>query len=45
MGERNLDQELVERVQNGEKAAFDILVRKYAREALKQLDADPTEPT
>ncbi|MGI9320430.1 MAG: RNA polymerase sigma factor RpoE [Thiogranum sp.] len=29
MGERNLDQELVERVQNGEKAAFDILVRKY----------------
>jgi RNA polymerase sigma-70 factor (ECF subfamily) len=29
MGDRNLDQELVERVQNGEKAAFDILVRKY----------------
>jgi RNA polymerase sigma-70 factor (ECF subfamily) len=29
MGERNLDQELVERVQSGEKAAFDILVRKY----------------
>jgi len=29
MGERNLDQELVERLQNGEKAAFDILVRKY----------------
>jgi len=29
MGERNLDQELVERVQRGEKAAFDILVRKY----------------
>jgi RNA polymerase sigma-70 factor (ECF subfamily) len=29
MGERNLDQELVERVQAGEKAAFDILVRKY----------------
>jgi RNA polymerase sigma-70 factor (ECF subfamily) len=29
MGERNLDQELVERVQGGEKAAFDILVRKY----------------
>jgi RNA polymerase sigma-70 factor (ECF subfamily) len=29
MGERNLDQELVRRVQNGEKAAFDILVRKY----------------
>ncbi|MGB5297431.1 MAG: RNA polymerase sigma factor RpoE [Thiogranum sp.] len=29
MVERNLDQELVERVQSGEKAAFDILVRKY----------------
>jgi RNA polymerase sigma-70 factor, ECF subfamily len=29
VGERNLDQELVERVQRGEKAAFDILVRKY----------------
>ncbi len=29
MGDKNLDQELVERVQNGEKAAFDILVRKY----------------
>jgi RNA polymerase sigma-70 factor (ECF subfamily) len=29
MGEKNLDQELVERVQRGEKAAFDILVRKY----------------
>jgi len=29
MGERDLDQELVERVQSGEKAAFDILVRKY----------------
>jgi RNA polymerase sigma-70 factor (ECF subfamily) len=29
MGERNLDQERVERVQSGEKAAFDILVRKY----------------
>lgn len=29
MGEKNLDQELVERVQNGDKGAFDILVRKY----------------
>lgn len=29
MGERKLDEELVQRVQNGEKAAFDILVRKY----------------
>lgn len=29
MGEHKLDEELVRRVQNGEKAAFDILVRKY----------------
>ncbi|HHJ14957.1 MAG TPA: RNA polymerase sigma factor RpoE [Gammaproteobacteria bacterium] len=29
MGERNLDQELVERVKSGDKSAFDILVRKY----------------
>ncbi len=29
MGDRNLDEELVRRVQKGEKAAFDILVRKY----------------
>ena len=29
MGERKLDEELVKRVQSGEKAAFDILVRKY----------------
>jgi RNA polymerase sigma-70 factor (ECF subfamily) len=29
MGERKLDEELVRRVQRGEKAAFDILVRKY----------------
>jgi RNA polymerase sigma-70 factor (ECF subfamily) len=29
MGERSIDQALVERVQRGEKAAFDILVQKY----------------
>jgi RNA polymerase sigma-70 factor (ECF subfamily) len=29
MGESELDQALVERVQNGEKHAFDLLVRKY----------------
>ena len=29
MGERSIDQALVERVQNGDKAAFDILVQKY----------------
>lgn len=29
MGESDVDQALVERVQNGDKAAFDLLVRKY----------------
>jgi RNA polymerase sigma-70 factor (ECF subfamily) len=29
MGAKNLDQELVERVQQGDKTAFDILVRRY----------------
>ena len=29
MGERSIDQALVERVQQGDKAAFDILVQKY----------------
>lgn len=29
MGENNVDQALVERVQNGDKKAFDILVQKY----------------
>lgn len=29
MGERGIDQQLVERVQGGDKAAFDVLVRKY----------------
>ncbi len=29
MGDNNVDQALVERVQNGDKKAFDILVRKY----------------
>jgi len=29
MGEREVDQELVERVQNGDKRAFDLLVGKY----------------
>lgn len=31
MGERELDQELVERAQRGEKGAFDLLVQKYQR--------------
>lgn len=29
MSEQNVDQQLVERVQQGDKAAFDLLVRKY----------------
>lgn len=29
MGESELDQALVERVKNGDKRAFDLLVRKY----------------
>ena len=29
MGESDVDQALVERVQNGDKRAFDLLVRKY----------------
>lgn len=46
MGERNLDQELVERVQKGEKAAFDILVRKYEHKLANVISRyihDPTE--
>lgn len=31
MGERELDQELVERAQRGDKSAFDLLVQKYQR--------------
>ena len=46
MGERNLDQELVERVQSGEKAAFDILVRKYEHKLANVISRyihDPSE--
>ena len=35
MGERNVDRELVQRVQKGDKAAFDILVRKYQFKIIK----------
>ena len=35
MGERNIDQDLVERVQQGERGAFDVLVRKYQHKILK----------
>ncbi len=46
MGERNLDRELVQRVQNGEKAAFDILVRKYEHKLANVISRyihDPSE--
>lgn len=35
MGEHSIDQELVERVQKGEKKAFDILVLKYQHKLVK----------
>jgi RNA polymerase sigma-70 factor (ECF subfamily) len=46
MGERNLDQELVERVQRGEKGAFDILVRRYEHKLVNVIGRyirDPSE--
>src|SRR3990172_11550897 len=35
MGEQSIDQALVERVQRGEKKAFDILVLKYQHKLVK----------
>ena len=35
MGEKSVDQALVERVQRGDKSAFDILVRKYQHRVAK----------
>lgn len=35
MGETNVDQELVRRVQQGDKKAFDVLVRKYQQRIVK----------
>lgn len=46
MTERDIDQRLVERVQRGEKAAFDLLVLKYQRKIfrlLSRLIRDPAE--
>jgi RNA polymerase sigma-70 factor (ECF subfamily) len=46
MSERDVDQQLVERVQRGDKAAFDLLVTKYQRKIfrlLSRLVRDPTE--
>lgn len=46
MTDRDIDQKLVERVQRGEKAAFDLLVSKYQRKIfrlLSRLIRDPHE--
>ncbi len=46
MSDRDVDQQLVERVQRGDKAAFDLLVTKYQRKIfrlLSRLVRDPAE--
>ena len=46
MSDREIDQQLVERVQRGDKAAFDLLVSKYQRKIfrlLSRLIRDPAE--
>lgn len=46
MGDREIDQQLVERVQGGDKHAFDLLVIKYQRKLarlLSQFIRDPAE--
>lgn len=46
MGEREVDQLLVERVQKGDKRAFDVLVQKYQHKIVSLISryvADPTE--
>ncbi|HYW03145.1 MAG TPA: RNA polymerase sigma factor RpoE [Gammaproteobacteria bacterium] len=46
MGKRNADRELVERVQDGDKSAFDLLVRKYQGKVVKLVSRyvhDPSE--
>lgn len=46
MSEREIDQQLVERVQRGDKAAFDLLVTKYQRKIFRLLSRmvrDPAE--
>ena len=46
MGDREVDQQLVERVQNGDKHAFDLLVAKYQRKLIRLLSQfvrDPAE--
>jgi len=46
MGKPNVDRELVERVQDGDKSAFDLLVRKYQSKIVKLVSRyvhDPSE--
>jgi len=46
MGERQIDQELVERVQRGDKKAFDLLVLKYQQKVANLVSRyvrDPSE--
>lgn len=46
MGDREVDQQLVERAQRGDKAAFEMLVVKYQRKLVRLLSRfirDPTE--
>jgi RNA polymerase sigma-70 factor (ECF subfamily) len=46
MGEGNVDRELVQRVQRGDKNAFDVLVRKYQFKIIKLISRyvhDPSE--
>jgi RNA polymerase sigma-70 factor (ECF subfamily) len=46
MGEGNVDRELVQRVQRGDKNAFDVLVRKYKFKIIKLISRyvhDPSE--
>ncbi|WP_455211590.1 RNA polymerase sigma factor RpoE [Kaarinaea lacus] len=46
MGEQTVDQSLVERVQKGDKSAFDVLVRKYQHKDVKLISRyikDPDE--
>ncbi len=40
MGDKRTDQALVERVQGGDKAAFDLLVLKYQHKVLNLISRD-----
>ena len=45
MGEQNTDQALVERVQSGDKKAFDLLVLKYQQRIMKVLSRYVRDPS